>query len=70
MARRKNATKTRAAGGEPARPRRAQPAAGRKRNGTGRDEAVRQRIIRAAAEIYREYGTSAQAWWISRAASA
>lgn len=58
MARRKNATKTRAAGGEPARPRRAarQPAAGRKRNGTGRDEAVRQRIIRAAAEIYRECG--------------
>ena len=58
MARRKNATKTRAAGGEPARPRRAerQPAAGRKRNSTGRDEAVRQRIIRAAAEIYRECG--------------
>lgn len=58
MARRKIATKTRAAGGEPAGPRRAErrPAAGRKRNGTGRDDAVRQRIIRAAAEIYRECG--------------
>lgn len=58
MARKKTATETRAAGDEPARRRRAkrQPTAERERNGTERDEAVRRRIIRAAAEIYRECG--------------
>lgn len=58
MAQTKTADKTRAAGDEPAtRPKHKHHAAsGRERNGTGRDDAARQRIIRAAAEIYRECG--------------
>lgn len=58
MARKRIAADVAAAGTEPARTRKAKRAAAaeRERNGTERDEAVRRRIIRAAAEIYRERG--------------
>jgi len=57
MARKKTASDARAAVAEPAKSRKPkkQRAAERERNGE-RDEAVRRRIIRAAAEIYRECG--------------
>jgi AcrR family transcriptional regulator len=57
MARKKTATAPRNAADEPAKPRKLKGAraAERERNGE-RDEALRRRIIRAAAEIYRECG--------------
>jgi AcrR family transcriptional regulator len=57
MASRKHARERRTTVEPPARPQKAKRlAAAPERNNTERDEAVRRRIIRAAAEIYRECG--------------
>ena len=57
MARKKPAVSDTTAGHKPVKSLRSKrPAAERERNSTERDEAVRRRIIRAAAEIYREHG--------------
>lgn len=58
MARKKIAAHRTAAGAGPVRPKKTRvgSAAERERNGTQRDDAVRRRIIRAAAKIYREHG--------------
>ncbi len=58
MARKKVAADARLAGDELAKTQKARrhAAPARKRNGTERDETVRRRIIRAAAEIYRVWG--------------
>jgi AcrR family transcriptional regulator len=58
MARRKQTAEMRSVGVPPVRSsrRKVRTLPDRERNGTDRDEALRRRIIRAAAEIYRECG--------------
>jgi AcrR family transcriptional regulator len=56
MARKKEASRARAGSRRTKSLKAAKPAAGERERATERDEALRRRIVRAAAELYREHG--------------